>query len=82
MSLNFMAVVTICSNFGTKKIKSLTISIVSPSFCHEVETMELFISLQEITLKEESCSCINHVGTVFVVVVLFFRLHGGSQTLG
>ena len=40
MSLSLMAAVTICSDFGTKKIKSLTVSIVSPSICHEVETME------------------------------------------
>ena len=34
--LNFMVVVTICSDFGASpKIKSLTVSIVSPSICHE-----------------------------------------------
>ena len=31
-----MAVVTICSDFGTPKVKSVTISIVSPSISHEV----------------------------------------------
>ena len=31
-----MAAVTICSDFGTPKIKFLTVSIVSPSICHEV----------------------------------------------
>ena len=36
VSFNFMAAVTICSDFGAKKIKSLTVSIVSPSICHEV----------------------------------------------
>ena len=35
-SFNFMAVVTICSDFEPKKIKSITVSIVSPSICHEV----------------------------------------------
>ena len=30
--LNFMAAITICSDLGTPKIKSLTVSIVSPSF--------------------------------------------------
>ena len=36
-SFNFMAAVTICSDFvESKKIKSLNISIVSPSICHEV----------------------------------------------
>ena len=31
-----MAAVTICSDFGAPKIKSLTVSIVSPSLCCEV----------------------------------------------
>ena len=30
------AAVTICSHFGAQKNKSLTVSIVSPSICHEV----------------------------------------------
>ena len=34
--LNFMAAVTICSDLGAPKVKSLTVSIVSPSICHEV----------------------------------------------
>ena len=36
MSSNFIAAVTICSDFEPKKIKSVTVSIVSPSICHEV----------------------------------------------
>ena len=35
-SFNFMAAVTICSGFGAKKIKSLTVCTVSPSICHEL----------------------------------------------
>ena len=35
-SLNFMAAVTICSDFGAPKMKSVTVSIVTPSICHEV----------------------------------------------
>ena len=31
-----MAAVTICSDFGAQKIKSATVSTVSPSICHEV----------------------------------------------
>ena len=31
-----MAAVTICSDFGAPKIKSVTVSTVSPSICHEV----------------------------------------------
>ena len=34
--LNFVAAVTICSDLEPKKIKSVTLSIVSPSTCHEV----------------------------------------------
>ena len=34
-SFNFMVAVTICSDFGAQ-IKSVTVSIVSPSICHEV----------------------------------------------
>ena len=36
MSFHFMAAVTICHDFGAPKIKSLIVSIVSPSVCHEV----------------------------------------------
>ena len=36
VSFNFMAAITICSDFGAQKIKSVTVSIVSPSICHEV----------------------------------------------
>ena len=35
-SFNFMAVVTICSDFGAQKIKTDTVSIVYPSTGHEV----------------------------------------------
>ena len=31
-----MATVTICSDFGAPQNKSLTVSIVSPSICHEM----------------------------------------------
>ena len=34
--LDFMAAVTICSDFGAPKVKSVTVSTVSPSICHEV----------------------------------------------
>ena len=35
VSFNFMAVVTICSDFGAPKNK-VSVSIVSPCICHEV----------------------------------------------
>ena len=41
-----MAAVTICSDFGTpRKIKSLTLSIVSLSICHEVMGLDAMILL-------------------------------------
>ena len=36
MSFNVMAAVSICSDFGDPRIKSVTVSIASPSICHEV----------------------------------------------
>ena len=41
MSFNFMAVGTICSDFGAPSKKPLTVFIVSPSICHEVMLMLL-----------------------------------------
>ena len=41
--LNFLAVVTICSSFEPKRIKSVTVSIVSPSICHEVMVPDAMI---------------------------------------
>ena len=44
-----MAVATICSHFGAPKLKSLTVSIVSPSIFHKVmepDAMTLKISIQ------------------------------------
>ena len=38
-----MAAVTICSDFGDRQIKSVTVSIVSPSICHEVMGLEPMI---------------------------------------
>ena len=35
MSFNFIAAVSICSDFGAQKIKSVTVSIVSPSILRE-----------------------------------------------
>ena len=36
MSYNFMAAITICSDFGDQKIKSDTVSTLSTSISHEV----------------------------------------------
>ena len=36
-----MAAVTVCSDFVAPKIKSVTVSIVSPSICHEVVSRDI-----------------------------------------
>ena len=38
-----MAAITICSDFGAPKIKSATVSTVSPSICHEVMGLDVMI---------------------------------------
>ena len=48
MSFNFMAAITIYSDFGAQKIKSDTASTVSPSTSHEVmgpDAMTLVLSM-------------------------------------
>ena len=42
MSFNFMAAITICSDFGAPK-KSATVSTVSPSICHEEMGLDAMI---------------------------------------
>ena len=41
-----MAEVTICSDFGAPKIKSVTVSTGSPSICHEVMGPDEKVSLK------------------------------------
>ena len=52
MSFHFMAAVTICSDFGNRppKIKSLTVSIVSSSICHEVMGLDVMILVLNVEL--------------------------------
>ena len=47
MSFNFMAAVTVSSDFGTQENKSVTVSIVSPSICHEVMRPDAMIFVFE-----------------------------------
>ena len=42
-SFNFMAAVTICTDFGAQKVKSVTVSTVSPFICHEVMGLDATI---------------------------------------
>ena len=47
-----MAAITICSDFGGQKIKSGTVSTVSPSICHEVmETDAMILVFWMLSLK-------------------------------
>ena len=43
MSFNFMVSVTVHSDFEPKKIKSVTVSIASPSVCHEMIELNAII---------------------------------------
>ena len=43
MSFNFMAAVTICSDFGAQKKESVIVSTVSASICHEVMVPDAMI---------------------------------------
>ena len=36
-----MAAVIICNDFGAPKVKSVNVSIVSPSICHEVMGLDV-----------------------------------------
>ena len=53
-SFNFMAAVTICSDFGAPKLKFLTVSNISPSICHEVmgpDNPDSILKIRDITLS-------------------------------
>ena len=54
-----MDAVTICSDFGAPKIKSVTVSTLSPSICHEVtvgtEQISSFISHEMMCLHDRHC---------------------------
>ena len=50
MSFNFMAAVTICSDFGAQKNKSATVSTVSPSISHEVMGLDAMIRFLNVEL--------------------------------
>ena len=48
--LNFMAAVTMCSDLEPKKIKSVTVSTVSPSISHEVMGQDAMIRFLNVEL--------------------------------
>ena len=52
MSFNFMAVVTIYSDFGAPQIKSTIVSTVSPSICDEVMVF-LYVYIDKIFSEEK-----------------------------
>ena len=43
VSFNFMATVTVCSDFGAKHIKPVSVSTFSPSICCEVMGLDAMI---------------------------------------
>ena len=49
-----MAAITICSDFGTPKIKSVTVSTVFASICHEVMGPLDMYKLNDILANENS----------------------------
>ena len=51
-----MAAVTICSDFGAQKIKSGTVSTVSPSICHDVMGPDATILVFECQVLSQACS--------------------------
>jgi len=53
MSFNFMASVTICRDFGAPKIKSDTVSTVSPSISHEVMGLDAMKLKDTYSLEEK-----------------------------
>ena len=55
--LNFMAGITICNDFEAPKIKSVTVSIVSPSICHEVMGPDVTISVFLIWVLSQHFHC-------------------------
>ena len=55
-----MAAVTICSDFGAQKIKSVTVSIVSHSISHEVMGPDAIILVLEVHRARGQHSFIKH----------------------
>ena len=51
MSLNFLAAVTICSDFRAQENKSITVSIVSPSICHEVMGLDAMVFILNVEFE-------------------------------
>jgi len=54
VSFNFTAAVTICSDFEPPKIKSDTVSTVSPSISHEVMGPDAMIFLDVVKIFHKS----------------------------
>ena len=87
-----MAAITICSDFGTPKIKYVTVSTVSPCICHEVmglDAMIFFIlhvefkptfSLSSFTLIKRifssSISAIRVVSSAYLRLLIFLPAFG------
>ena len=71
MFFYFMDAVTIFSDFGDPKIKSLTVSIVSPSICHEVMGLDAMIFIFERLFSSSLLSAIGVVSSAYLKLLLF-----------
>ena len=75
VSFNFMAAVTTCSDFGAPKLKSVTVSTVSPSICHEVMGSDaITLAFWILNLKPAFCSPFSPSSRGFLVPLCFLSL--------
>ena len=80
MSFNFMASVTICSDLEPPKIKSLTVSIISPSICHNTHyTFNTLATTSLVPLR--SSSIFQENPNFFLLIVLADVRFYGSNSL-
>ena len=68
---NFMAAVTICHDFGAPKIKSLTVSTVSPSICHEVMGPDAILAFWMLSFSQLFHSPFSLSSRGFLVLLCF-----------
>ena len=59
--------VTICSDFGAPKVKSVTVSIVSLSFCHEVMSLLFHMLSRLVTTFISRSKCLGLFQFLFYI---------------
>ena len=83
-----MTAITICSDFGAQKIKSVTVSTVSPPICHEVmgldDMMLVLLNFIYIQKNQHFFSFVSGVAATIINVQNSFLLLllSSSTTLG